>query len=70
MGKGFSEEGRLNAIASFHERRARQDFEGRMKVEQAHKERPHHFSWDVFLGAFSSIAFVLIGYEFLKALFF
>ena len=70
MSKGFSEEGQLNAIAAFHERRARQDFEERLKAEQAAKDAARHFSWDVFIGAFSSIAFVLIIYESLKALFF
>ena len=67
MGKGFSEEGRLNAIASFHERRARQDFEGRMKVEQA-KEGHGPSSGDVFLGALSSVLFMVIIYEFIRAL--
>ena len=69
MGKGFSEEGQLRAIARFHERRAQQDYDEQMKVEQT-KEGHGPFSWDVFLGVFSSIAFVLIIYESLKALFF
>ena len=67
MGKGFSEEGQLRAIARFHERRAQQDYDEQMKVEQT-KEGPGPSSGDVFLGAFSSVLFIVIIYEFIRAL--